>query len=47
VAFFRSTYINPMAMPVDAPGGASSLAHEGTFLDTGGFEQVAPFRRLK
>jgi methionine-rich copper-binding protein CopC/putative copper export protein/ABC-type branched-subunit amino acid transport system substrate-binding protein len=47
VAFFRSTYVNPMAMPVDAPGGASSLAHEGTFLDTGGFEQVAPLRRLK
>jgi hypothetical protein len=47
VAFFRSTYVNPMAMPVDAPGGSSSLAHEGTFLDTGGFEQVAPFRRLK
>ncbi|MBV9486221.1 MAG: copper resistance protein CopC [Frankiaceae bacterium] len=46
LAFFRTTYINPMAMPVDAPGGASSLAHEGTFLDSGGFEQVAPFRRL-
>jgi methionine-rich copper-binding protein CopC/putative copper export protein/ABC-type branched-subunit amino acid transport system substrate-binding protein len=46
LAFFRSTYINPMAMPSDAPGGASSLAHEGTFLDVGGFEQVAPFRRL-
>jgi copper transport protein len=46
LAFFRSTYINPMAMPSVAPGGASALAHEGTFLDTGGFEQVAPFRRL-
>jgi copper transport protein len=47
LAFFRSTYVNPMAMPANAPGGASSLAHEGTFLDSGGFEQVAPFRRLK
>lgn len=46
VAFFRSTYVNPMAMPSNAPGGASALAHEGTFLDSGGFEQVAPFRRL-
>jgi hypothetical protein len=46
LAFFRSTYVNPMAMPSDTPGGASALAHEGTFLDTGGFEQVAPFRRL-
>jgi copper transport protein len=44
ISFFRSTYLNPMAMPSFAPGGASSLAHEGTFLDTGGFEQVAPFR---
>jgi ABC-type branched-subunit amino acid transport system substrate-binding protein len=46
LSFFRSTYINPMAMPSFAPGGASSLAHEGTFLDTGGFEQVAPFRSM-
>jgi ABC-type branched-subunit amino acid transport system substrate-binding protein len=46
LAFFRSTYINPMAMPSNTPGGASALAHEGTFLDSGGFEQVAPFRRL-
>jgi methionine-rich copper-binding protein CopC/putative copper export protein/ABC-type branched-subunit amino acid transport system substrate-binding protein len=46
LAFFRSTYVNPMAMPVDSPGGASALAHEGTFLDTGGFEQVAPFREV-
>jgi hypothetical protein len=23
-----------------------ALAHEGTFLDTGGFEQVTPFRSL-
>jgi hypothetical protein len=44
LAFFRSTYVNPMAMPSDTPGGASALAHEGTFLDSGGFEQVAPFR---
>jgi hypothetical protein len=35
-----------MAMPSFTPGGASSLAHEGTFLDTGGFEQVAPFRTV-
>ncbi|MBV9412367.1 MAG: hypothetical protein JO148_12275, partial [Acidimicrobiia bacterium] len=47
VAFFRSTFINPMAMPADAPGGAVSLAHEGTFLNEGGFEQVAPFRSLE
>jgi hypothetical protein len=46
LAFFRSTYVNPMVMPASAPGGASALAHEGTFLDSGGFEQVAPFRRL-
>jgi copper transport protein len=46
LAFFRSTYVNPMAMPSFAPGGAAALAHEGTFLDSGGFEQVAPFRRL-
>jgi ABC-type branched-subunit amino acid transport system substrate-binding protein len=46
LAFFRSTYVNPMAMPSFAPGGAAALAHEGTFLNAGGFEQVAPFRRL-
>ncbi|MBV8561336.1 MAG: ABC transporter substrate-binding protein, partial [Acidimicrobiia bacterium] len=46
IAFFRSTFLNPMAMPADAPGGALSLAHEGTFLNEGGFEQVAPFRSL-
>jgi copper transport protein len=46
LAFFRSTYLNPMAMPSFAPGGAAALAHEGTFLNAGGFEQVAPFRRL-
>jgi ABC-type branched-subunit amino acid transport system substrate-binding protein len=47
LAFFRSTYVNPMAMPSNTPGGASALAHEGTFLDSGGFEQVAPFRTLR
>jgi hypothetical protein len=46
LAFFRSTYVNPMAMPAIAPGGAQSLAHEGTFLDAGGFEQVTPFREV-
>lgn len=46
LAFFRTTYINPMAMPSTAPGGATSMSHEGTFLDSGGFEQVAPFRSL-
>lgn len=47
VAFFRSTYINPMAMPsYVSAGGSVALAHEGTFLDTGGFEQVTPFRSL-
>jgi copper transport protein len=46
LAFFRSTYVDPMAMPSFTPGGASSLAHEGTFLDSGGFEQVAPFRTV-
>jgi hypothetical protein len=46
LAFFRSTYINPLAMPSIAPGGAQSMTHEGTFLDTGGFEQVAPFVKV-
>jgi hypothetical protein len=46
MAFFRSTFLNPMAMPVNSPGGALALAHEGTFLNAGGFEQVAPFTRL-
>lgn len=46
LAFFRSTYVNPMAMPANAPGGAQSLDHEGTFLDSGGFEQVSPFREV-
>jgi hypothetical protein len=46
MAFFRTTFLNPMAMPVEAPGGALALAHEGTFLNTGGFEQLAPFANL-
>jgi methionine-rich copper-binding protein CopC/putative copper export protein/ABC-type branched-subunit amino acid transport system substrate-binding protein len=46
LAFFRSTYINPMALPSFTPAGSQALAHEGTFLDTGGFEQVTPFRSV-
>jgi hypothetical protein len=46
MGFFRSTFLNPMAMPADSPGGALSLAHEGTFLNAGGFEQLAPFTNL-
>jgi hypothetical protein len=46
LAFFRTTYLNPMAMPVEAPGGAADAAHMGALLGDGGFEQVAPFRTL-
>jgi hypothetical protein len=46
-AFFRPTYINPLALPADTPAGAQAMTHEGTFLDTGGFEQVSPFEDLR
>jgi hypothetical protein len=46
LAFFRTTYLNPMAMPVEAPGGAADAAHMGALLGDGGFEQVAAFRTL-
>ncbi len=47
LAFFRPTYINPLAMPANTAAGAQAMTHEGTFLDSGGFEQVAPFRETK
>jgi hypothetical protein len=46
-AFFRPTYVNPLALPANTPAGAQAMTHEGTFLDTGGFEQVSPFRDLR
>jgi methionine-rich copper-binding protein CopC/ABC-type branched-subunit amino acid transport system substrate-binding protein len=47
LAFFRPTYINPLALPANTPAGAQAMTHEGTFLDTGGFEQVSPFQDLR
>jgi hypothetical protein len=47
LAFFRTTYLNPMAMPSVTPGGDPALAHMGALLGDGGFEQVAPFRTLR
>jgi hypothetical protein len=47
LAFFRPTYINPLALPANTPAGAQAMTHEGTFLDTGGFEQVSPFEDLR
>jgi hypothetical protein len=46
LAFFRTTYLNPMAMPAETPGGDPDAAHMGALLGDGGFEQVAPFRTL-
>ncbi len=46
LAFFRPTYVNPLALPANTAAGAQAMTHEGTFLDTGGFEQVSPFRGL-
>jgi hypothetical protein len=47
VAFFRTTYLNPMAMPYETPVGDNmDAAHMGGLLGMGGFEQVAPFRTL-
>jgi methionine-rich copper-binding protein CopC/putative copper export protein/ABC-type branched-subunit amino acid transport system substrate-binding protein len=47
LAFFRPTYINPLALPANTPAGSQAMTHEGTFLDSGGFEQVAPFREMQ
>jgi methionine-rich copper-binding protein CopC/putative copper export protein/ABC-type branched-subunit amino acid transport system substrate-binding protein len=47
LAFFRPTYINPLALPANTPAGAQAMTHEGTFLDSGGFEQVSPFQDLR
>jgi methionine-rich copper-binding protein CopC/putative copper export protein/ABC-type branched-subunit amino acid transport system substrate-binding protein len=47
LAFFRPTYVNPLALPANTPAGAQAMTHEGTFLDTGGFEQVSPFRDMR
>jgi copper transport protein len=47
VSFFRPTYVNPLALPANTAAGAQAMTHEGTFLDSGGFEQVAPFREMK